>query len=121
MAKPILYRPPPRKLVWAALGCTLFLYAIGLAAAMRREKPPVDLSDIPTATIEATLAPAEEQPTPPPEDIPVPEPPPMPQEVPEFHEESTPPPKQQNKVKPTAPIKAPQAAGHPGTMSISSA
>ena len=66
---------------------------------------------------------AEDQPTPPPEDIPMPEPPPMPQDVPEFHEENTPPPKQQKSAKPTAPIKAPQvgAARPAGTMSISGA
>jgi TonB family protein len=46
----------------------------------------------------------------------------MPQEIPEFHEESTPPPKQQVH-KPTAPIKAPQAgiSKPAGTMSISGA
>jgi protein TonB len=89
---------------------------------MKREAPPVDLSDIPTATVEATLTPAEEQPTPPPEDIPIPEPPPMPQEIPEFHEENTPPPKHQPN-KPAAPIKAPQAgiSKPAGTMSISGA
>jgi protein TonB len=122
MAKPILYIPPPRKLVWISLGCTAVIYAGAVVAAMKREAPPVDLSDIPTATIEATLAPAEDQPTPPPEDIPMPEPPPMPQEVPEFREENTPPPKQQRTAKITGPIKAPQAGmARPGTMSISSA
>jgi TonB family protein len=123
MAKPILYQPPSKKLVWSALGCTGLIFVTAVVAAMKREAPPVDLSDIPTATIEATLAPADEQPTPPPEDIPMPEPPPMPQEVPEFREENTPPPRQQQKpTKPTAPIKAPQAGlPKPGTMSISSA
>ncbi len=124
MAKPILYRPPSPKLVWAALGCTAVIYAGAVVAAMKREAPPADLSDIPTATVEATLeSQPEEQPTPPPEDIPLPEPPPMPQEVPEFHEENTPPPKQQRPTKPSAPIKAPQAgiSGAPKTMSISGA
>jgi TonB family protein len=124
MAKPILYAPPPKKLVWTAFGCTAVICTGAVVAAMKHEAPAVDLSDIPTATIEATLAPAEEQPTPPPEDIPIPEAPPMPQEIPEFHEENTPPPKQQQKqTKPTAPIKAPQAGlpKPPGTMSISSA
>ena len=71
--------------------------------------------------MEATLAPVEEQPTPPPEDIPIPEAPPMPTEVPEFHEESTPPPKKQQTK--AAPIKAPQvgAVHPPGMMSISGA
>lgn len=123
MAKPILYRPPSGKLLWGALACTAVIYTGAVIAAIKREPPPVDLSDIPTATIEASLEPAEEQPTPPPEDIPVPEPPPMPQEVPEFHEENTPPPKQQKPTKPTAPIKAPQTGiSRPaGTMSISGA
>jgi TonB family protein len=122
MAKPILYVPPSKKLVWGSLACTVVIFTVSVVAAMKREAPPVDLADIPTYTIEATLAPAEEQPTPPPEDIPMPEPPPMPAEIPEFREESTPPPKtQQNK--PAAPIKTPQqgAPRPPGTMSISSA
>src|ERR1700756_433676 len=122
MAKPIFYTAPPRKLIWMSLGLTTLIYIGAVIAAMKRDPPPVDLSDIPTATIDATLAPAEEQPTPPPEDIPMPEPPPMPQEVPEFREENTPPPKQQRPIKPAAPIKAPQAGiAKPGTMSISSA
>ena len=122
MAKPILYRPPSGKLLWGALACTAVIYTGAVIAAIKREPPPADLSDIPTATVEAALEPAEEQPTPPPEDIPVPEPPPMPQEVPEFHEENTPPPKVQKPVKPTAPIKAPQAGiSKPGPMSISGA
>jgi TonB family protein len=122
MAKPILYQPPPRKLVWASLGVTTLIYLGGLVAAMKHEAPPVDLSDVPTATVEAALEPAEEQPTPPPEDIPIPEAPPMPTEIPEFHEESTPPPKQQKPAK-AAPIKAPQAgiAKPAGTMSITGA
>src|SRR6202040_1798231 len=122
MAKPLLYSPPPKKLLWLSLGCTVLIYAGAVVAAMKREPPPVDLTDIPTATIEATLAPAEDQPTPPPEDIPLPEPPPMPQEVPEFHEEATPPPRPQKQAK-VAPIKAPQAGlpRPPGMMSISGA
>ncbi|MEY2487589.1 MAG: Gram-negative bacterial TonB protein C-terminal [Verrucomicrobiota bacterium] len=121
MAKPILYQPPPKKLVWGALGCAVFIYVGAVVAAMKHEPPPVDLSDIPTASVEAMLTPAEEQPTPPPEDIPVPEPPPMPDIKPEFVEESTPPPKRPQQAK-AAPIKAPQAIGRPpGSMSISGA
>jgi protein TonB len=121
MAKPILYQPPPSKLLWTAFGCTVLIFSGAVVAAMKREAPPVDLADIPTATIIATLEATEEQPTPPPEDIPLPEPPPMPTEVPEFHEEVTPPPRQ-NKPAKVAPIKAPQAAGRPpGMMSISGA
>ena len=123
MAKPILYRPPSKNLVWGALGCTLLIYTVAVVAAIKREPPPINLADIPTATVEATLDQPEDQPTPPPEDIPVPEPPPMPQEVPEFHEESTPPPKVTQRPKVSQPIKAPQTGitKPPGTMSISSA
>jgi TonB family protein len=122
MAKPILYSPPSGRLLWGALGCTLVIYTGALVAAIKREPPQMDLADIPTATVEATIDQPEDQPTPPPEDIPMPEPPPMPQEVPEFHEESTPPPKQQVRPKPTTPIKAPQAGiSKPAAMSISGA
>ena len=122
MAKPILYQPPPRKLIWTSLGITAALYLGGLVAAMKHDAAPVDLSDVPTATIEATMEQAEEQPTPPPEDIPIPDAPPMPTDIPEFHEESTPPPKQQKQAK-VAPIKTPQAgiAKPAGTMSIKGA
>lgn len=119
MPKPLLYTPQPKKLVWVALGCTAVLYVGAVVAAIKREPPPVDLSDIPTASVEATIDQPEDQPTPPPEDIPLPPPPPEPQIQPEFHEESTPPPKQQNQK--AAPIKAPQVASHPSTMSISGA
>src|SRR5256886_17454850 len=117
-AGPLLYRPPPRWQFWAALSGALFLHiaAVGIAA-IKHEAPVVDLSDIPTATVEAQLQP-EDQPTPPPEDIPIPEPPPVPEVAPEFHEVKPPPPK--NLAKPAGPIKAPQA-GEPGTMSITSA
>jgi protein TonB len=99
----------------------MLIFGGAVVAAMKKEAPPADLSDIPTATILATLEPAEEQPTPPPEDIPMPEPPPMPTEVPEFHEEATPPPRPKNLAK-AAPIKAPQAGiKAPGMMSISGA
>jgi TonB family protein len=99
------------------LSGALFLHiaAVGIAA-IKHEAPVVDLSDIPTATVEAQLQP-EDQPTPPPEDIPIPEPPPVP-EVAEFREEKPPPPK--TVAKPAGPVKAPQA-GVPGTMSISGA
>ena len=119
MPKPLLYTPPPKKLVWVALGCTAVLYVGAVVAAIKREAAAIDLSNIPTATVEATLDQPEDQPTPPPEDIPLPPPPPEPQIQPEFHEESTPPPRQQNQK--AAPIKAQQVAGHPSTMSISSA
>jgi protein TonB len=101
------------------MGGAVAIHLTAVALAQKREPPPVDLSDIPTAVVEATLQ-AEEQPTPPPEDIPLPEPPPPPDIKPEFVEETTPPPKQPKQQK-VAPIKAPQVAGVPGTMSISSA
>src|ERR1043166_9659629 len=114
--KPLLYRPPPRWHVWAALGGAVLIHIGAVIASIKHEPPPVDLSQIPTATtVEATLQP-EDQPTPPPEDIPVPEPPPIPDVQPEFHEETTPPPKRPTPAK-AAPVKAPQT-GMPGTMSI---
>src|SRR5260370_11516718 len=117
LAGPLLYRPPPRWQFWAALSGAVLRHVSAVAiAAIKHEAPVVDLSDIPTATVEAQLQP-EDQPTPPPEDIPIPEPPPVP-EVTEFHEEKPPPPK--NVAKPAGPVKAPQA-GVPGTMSISGA
>jgi len=116
MPKPLLYRPPPRKHVWLSLaGAVGIELASVVIAGIKHEPPQIDLSQIPTATVEVTMQ-AEDQPTPPPEDIPMPPPPPEPT-VQEFHEETTPPPR---KVGPVAPIKAPQA-GLPGTMSISGA
>jgi TonB family protein len=110
---PLLYKPAPRWQVLAAFGGALAVHGIAVAVAFHKEPPPPDLSDIPTATIEATLdMPATEEPTPPPEDIPVPETPPPPDIQPEFHEEQTPPPKQQKPTK-VQPIKAPQVAGPP--------
>jgi protein TonB len=120
MAKPILYRPPPRWQFWAYLGGAFLVHGIAVLAAIKHEPPPVDLSDIPTATIEATMEQPTDEPTPPPEDIPITEPPPMPEVPPEFHEETTPPPKRPPNVK-VAPVKAPSAAKPAGTMSISSA
>src|SRR4029434_10558327 len=116
--KPLLYRPPPRWQWWAAMGGAMAIHLTAVALAQKREPPPVDLSDIPVAVVEATLQ-AEEQPTPPPEDIPLPEPPPPPDIKPEYVEETTPPPKRPQTQK-FAPIKAPQA-GKPGTLSASGA
>jgi protein TonB len=118
-AKPVLYRPAPRWHVWAALGGAVLIHLTAVAVAQRREPPPMDLSDIPIATVEATLEPTQE-PTPPPEEIVAPTPPPEPEQVqPEFHEETTPPPRVPHPQK-VAPIKAP-TVGRPGPMSISSA
>jgi TonB family protein len=122
MAKPLLFQAPPRWQIWAFLGGALLLHGIAVVAAIKHEKPPADLTDIPTATVEASIEPPTDEPTPPPEDIPMPEPPPVPEVMPEFHEETTPPPKRPPNVK-VAPVKAPQAAmAHPsGTMSITGA
>src|SRR6266568_74751 len=118
MAGPLLYKPPPRWQFWAALGGAIAIHLAAVGAyAIKHEAPPMDLSDVPTATVEAMLQP-EDQPTPPPEDIPIPEPPPVPDIAPEFREEKPPPPK--NATKPAGPVKAPQA-GVTGTMSISGA
>ena len=113
---PLLYKPPPRWQFWGALGAALAIHLGSVViAGMKPKQEAVDLSQIPTATVEAMLQP-EDQPTPPPEDIPIPEPPPIPEVAPEFHEEKPPPPKTN---KPAGPVKAPQ--GVTGTMSISGA
>src|SRR5216117_1579352 len=117
--KPLLYRPPPRWQWWAAFGGAVAIHLTAVAVAQKREAPVEVPPDIPTAVVEATLQ-ATEEPTPPPEDIPLPEPPPPPEIKPEYVEETTPPPKKPTTQK-FAPIKAPQAAGRPGAMSISSA
>jgi protein TonB len=116
MPKPLLYRPPPSWQFWAALGGAVLIEAASVViAGIKHEPPAVDLTAIPTATVEAQLEP-QDQPTPPPEDIPIQEPPPIPDVEPEFHEEKPPPPKTN---KPAGPVKAPQ--GVTGTMSISGA
>ena len=117
--KPLLYRPPAAWYFWAAFGAALAIHLTAVALAQKHEVPVEVPPDIPTAVIEATLQ-ASEEPTPPPEDIPLPEPPPPPEIQPEYVEETTPPPKKPQAQK-FNPIKAPQAAGRPGTLSISSA
>ena len=112
MPKPLLYRPPPRWHVWAALGGAALIHAVAVVAAMRREAPPVDLSNIPDAVvigIEQQEQPPE--PTPPPEEPEVPPPPPPQTVEPEFKEEQpTPPPKNKPPTK-IAPIARPQRQG----------
>ena len=120
MPKPLLYKPPPRWHVWAALGGAVLIEAVAVVAAIKREAPAMDLSQIPSAEVIATLEQPTEEPTPPPEDIPLPEPPPMPEVQPEFHEETTPPPKRPPNVK-VAPVKAPTVARPAGMQSISTA
>lgn len=114
MTGPLLYKPAPRWQVLAAFAGALAVHGIAVAVAFHKEPPPIDVSDIPTASIEATLdQPPTDEPTPPPEDIPVPEAPPPPEIQPEFHEEQTPPPKPQKPNTKVQPIKAPQVAGPP--------
>ena len=77
---PLLFKPPPKWQVLSALGGALAVHGIAVALAFHKEPPPIDTSDIPTASIEATLdQPAADEPTPPPEDVPVPEAPPPPE------------------------------------------
>src|SRR5438067_10821319 len=96
---PLLFRPAPKWQVISAFAGALAVHGIAVALAFHKEPPPVDVSDIPTATIEATLdQPPADEPTPPAEDVAVPEAPPPPEIQPEFHEEQTPPP-QKNKPK----------------------
>lgn len=118
--RPLLYRPPPPWYFWSALGAAVAIHLTAVALAQKREQPAEVPPDIPTAVIEATLQ-ATEEPTPPPEDIPLPEPPPPPDIKPEYVEETTPPPKRPQQAQKFTPIKAPQAAGRPGPMSMSQA
>src|SRR5213596_2797422 len=107
---PLLFKPAPKWQVLSAIGGALLVHGIAVALAFHKEPPPVDTSDIPTATIEATL------------DQPPADAPPPPEIQPEFHEEQTPPP-QKNKQK-AQPIKAPQVVGPPkppGMMTASQA
>jgi TonB family protein len=112
MAKPLLYKPPPRWHVWAALGGAALIHVVAVVAAIKREAPPVDLSNIPDAVvIGLDQAPPEVVPTPPPEEPEPPPPPPPMTSEPEFKEEqATPPPKNKPTAK-VAPIARPQVAG----------
>src|SRR5438477_12403932 len=116
--KPLLFQPDRRWHLWLRLGGAVAIHLTAVALAQKRDAPPVEIPPQPPQVVEATLAPREA--TPPPEDIPLPEPPPPPEVQPEFVEETTPPPKKPTAQK-FAPIKATQAAGRPGPMSISSA
>jgi periplasmic protein TonB len=118
--RPLMYRPPAPWFFWGALGVALAAHLTAVALAQKREQPAEIPPDIPTAIVEATLQ-ATEEPTPPPEDIPLPEPPPPPDIKPEYVEETTPPPKRPQQAQKFTPIKAPQAAGRPGTLTASGA
>ena len=112
LARPLIYRPPPRWYFWTALGAALGIHLAAVVASQRHEAPAVELPPQPPQVVEAVLAPPES--TPPPEDIPLVEPPPPPEVAPEFVEERTPPPRQPNAAK-FAPVKS------PGPMSMSRA
>ncbi len=127
---PLLYKPPPRWQVAAALGVALAVHAAAVGiAALKPVEEVADYADIPEAVAEVTFEQADPEPTPPPEEIVEPEPveaPPEPTEVPEFVEEQpTPPPKPRPSTapKPVAPIARPKPQGAPsaGPMSMSSA
>lgn len=123
---PLLYKPPPRWQIYAALGGAIAIHAVAAVIAGIHSEPPVaDLEAIPEATIEASIeqAPPEPEPTPPPEEPEPVEAPPEPVTPPEFVEEQpTPPPKPRTeKPKPVAPIARPKPAGVPGTVSMSNA
>lgn len=127
MPGPLLYQPPPRWQVWAALGSAAAIHfaAIAIAAIHPKEKIE-DVSQIPEAVVDVSIeqTPEPPQPTPPPEEEPPPPPPPEPMNAPEpeFKEEKpTPPPKRPPSTKPVAPIARPKPAGIPGPMSMSSA
>lgn len=117
---PLLYRPPPRWQVWAAVAGAVAVH--GAAVAIASYRPPQvieDLSQLPEAVVEISLEQQQEppQPTPPPEEEPPPPPPPdaMPEVKPEFVEEKpTPPPKRPPSNKPVAPIQRPVTAGPTG-------
>lgn len=119
MPKPLLYRPPPRWHVWAALGGAVLLHLTAVIAAIKHEPPPMDLAGIPDAVvIGLDQTPPDPEPTPPPEEPDAPPPPPPPTSVPEFVEEqATPPPKKTTQK--VQPIARPQVAA--GPMSISNA
>jgi protein TonB len=119
MPGPLLYRPPPRWQVWAALGGAAAIHFTAVAIASIHPKEVIeDLSQIPEAVVELSIEqqPEPPQPTPPPEEEPPPPPPPDAiQEKPEFVEEKpTPPPKRPPTNKPISPIARPTTAGPAG-------
>jgi periplasmic protein TonB len=102
--KPLIYKPPPRWHVWAALGGALAIHLTAVAVTQKREAAAELPPPAPPAVIEATIQPPEA--TPPPEDIPLPEPPPPPEIKPEFVEERTPPPRPPPSAPKFTPVKA---------------
>ena len=125
MAGPLLYQPPPRWQVWAAIlgAAAVHGVAVAIASIHPKEPPPADLSQIPDAVqvvMEQQQEPEPPEPTPPPEEPDIP-PPPPPEAMPEFREEQpTPPPKPRPPSnKPPPPIARPKAAGPVGPVSTS--
>src|ERR1700682_1836221 len=119
---PLLYRPPPRWQVWAAIGGAVAIHFAAVAiASIHPKEQIVDLSDIPEATVEMSIEqqPEPPQPTPPPEEEPPPPPPPeaIPEQKPEFVEEKPTPPPRQPSNKPVVPIAKPKPVGPVGPMS----
>jgi protein TonB len=126
MPGPLLYRPPPRWQVWAAIAGAVAVHGAAVAIASIHPKEKIeDLSQIPEAVIDVSIEQqTNPEPTPPPEEEPPPPPPPeaIPEQKPEFVEEKpTPPPKRPPSNKPVAPIAKPKPAGIAGPMSMSSA
>jgi TonB family protein len=125
MPGPLLYRPPPRWQVWAAIGGALGIHFAAVAiASLHPKEQIVDLSDIPEATVELSIEQQQEpQPTPPPEEELPPPPPPeaIPEQKPEFVEEKPTPPPRQPSNKPVVPIAKPKPVGPMGPVSMSSA
>jgi len=126
MAGPLLYRPPPRWHVWAAIsGAAAIHFAAVAIASIHPKEKIVDLTDIPEAVVEMSIEqqPEPPQPTPPPDEEPPPPPPPeaIPEKQPEFVEEKPSPPPRPPTNKPVNPIARPKPVGPIGPMSMSSA
>jgi len=57
MAGPLLYRPPPRWHVWAAISGAAAIHFTAIAiASIHKKEEVVDLSDIPEAAVEMSTA-----------------------------------------------------------------
>ncbi len=125
MPGPLLYQPPPRWQVWAAIAgaAAIHFAAVAIASIHPKEPPPVDTSAIPEA-VEISLEqqePPPPEPTPPPDEPDIPPPPPPPEAQPEFVEEKpTPPPKPHPPTnKPPPPIARPRPSGPTGPVNAS--
>ncbi len=122
MAKPLMYRPPPRWHLLAALGGALVIQfaAVVIAGIHPEPPPPADVSQIP----EAVTAMLEAEPPPeqaPPEELEIPPPPPPPEAQPEFREEQPTPPPQPRPKASQAPPQPIKRVGGTGSMSSAKA